>query len=283
MPPTPPPRTAKPWEAVSEPINEQVANVAEWASEAQKSADSAGAEAKKVEEFAGKSSGTMAGVIAKVGAAKVAMEQTLKMEKRIRKLRDVLWGRAEKAAEQEVPKILKEIKAAADIKAEAAAKKKAIKFEKAMKAKAKTESVKAAKVYMDVMAGAGKTAAQYAKIGDSLIGQSATLQMNAGFAQGSANQYMTIGDMAEAQKLMQQSRGDMNLAMSLNGAATGMYATANKITGQLGVYAGQAAMAAFHAQVMYDPKAVPPPPPLVLAQQGERHLKGSLLSRKRRP
>merc|ERR1719261_1609983 len=104
--------------------------------------------------------------------------------------------------------MLKEIKAAADKKAEADAKKKAILFEKAMKKKAKVESAKAAKVYMDVMAGAGKTAAEYAKIGDSLIGQSATLQMNAGLAQGSANQYITIGDLGEAQKLMQQSRSD---------------------------------------------------------------------------
>merc|ERR1719265_105536 len=97
-------------------------------------------------------------------------------------------------------------------KANAAAKKKAVIFEKKMKAKAKVESAKAAKVYMDVMAGAAKTSADYAKVGDSLIGQSATLQMNAGLAQGQANQFITIGDMAEAQKLMQQSRGDMNMA-----------------------------------------------------------------------
>merc|ERR1719498_2261710 len=140
--------------------------------------------------------------------------------------------KARKAAEQEVPKMLKEIMDKAQKKANAAAKKKAIVFEKKMKAKAKVESAKAAKVYMDVMAGAGKTAAQYAKIGDTLIGQSATLQMNAGLAQGSANQYISIGNMAEAQGLMQQSRSDMNLAMSLNGAATGMYNAANKITGQ---------------------------------------------------
>lgn len=257
------PKVAKPWESISAPISEQVAKVVEWVDVAKKSAGLAGAEAKKVKELAGKASGTMGGVIAHVGQTKVALDSVLGMEKRIRQLRDVLWQRAQKAAKQEVPKIMKEIRAAADKKAEAAAKKKAIVFEKAMKKKAKVESAKAAKVYTDVMAGAGKTAADYAKVGDSLIGQSATLQMNAGLAQGSANQYITIGDMPEAQKLMQQSRSDMNMALSLNGAATGMYDKANKITGQLGAYAGQAAMAAFHAQVMYDPKAVPPPPPLV--------------------
>lgn len=257
--------------------------VVEWASEAQAAADAAGKDAQLVEENAGKASGTMAGVIAQVGQAKVAMEETLAMEKRIEKLKDVLWDRAKKAALQEVPTMMKKIRAEADEKAEAAAKKRAVIFEKVMKKKAKTESAKAAKVYMDVMAGAGKTAAQYAKIGDTLIGQSATLQMNAGLAQGSANQYISIGNMAEAQGLMQQSRSDMNLAMSLNGAATGMYNAANKITGQLGVYAGQAAMAAYHAQVMYDPKAVPPPPPLVLAQKNKKvRTKGSLLSRAKR-
>jgi len=262
---------AKPWQSISEPINEQAAKVVEWAGEAVASANAAGADAKKVEEIAAKASGTMAGVIAQVGQAKVAMEETLAMEKRIHKLRDVLWVRARKAAEEEVEPVLKTLKAKADIKAEKAAKAKAIVFDKKMKAKAKVESAKAAKVYMDVLAGAAKNAAAYAKVGDSLIGQSATLQMNAGLAQGSANQYITIGDMAEGQKLLQASRGDMNLALSLNGAATGMYNTANKITGQLGVYAGQAGMAAFHAQVMYDPDAVPPPPPLVLAQQRRQH------------
>lgn len=269
--PPPPPIVAKDWQSAGEPIQEEAAKVVEWAVEARKSANDAGAEAIKVKEISGKASGTMAGVIAQVGQAKEAMERTLAMEKRIRALKDSLWQRAKKAALQEVPGILKEIKAKADKKAEAAAKKKAIIFGKAMKAKAKTESAKAAKVYMDVMAGAGKTAADYAKIGDTLIGQSATLQMNAGLAQGQANQYITIGDMSEAQKLIQQSRGDMNMALSLNGAATGAYNTANKITGQLGVYAGQAGMAAYHAQVMYDPDAVAPPPPLVLAQQQHKH------------
>jgi len=254
-------------------MQEQTAKVVEWASEAQKSADKAGAEAKKVEEMSTKAGGTMAAVMGKVGAAKEAMEETLAMEQKIHKLRDVLFQKARRAAEEEVPKMLKEIKAKADKKAESDAKKEAIVFEKAMKAKAKSESAKASKVYMDVLAGAAKTAAQYAKIGDTLIGQSATMQMNAGLAQGAANQYITIGDMAEGQKLLQQSRGDMDVALSLNGAATGMYDKSTQIGGQLGVYAGQAAMAGFHASVMYDPDALPPPPPLVLAQKRQRHLK----------
>jgi len=268
---------AKPWASVGEPILEQSAKVAEWATEARKNADEAGAEAKKVEEMSTKAGGTMASVMGKVGAAKEAMERTLEMEQKMNALRNALFQKARAAAEQEIPKIVGEIKAAADKKAESAARKKAKVFEKAMKAKANKESAKAAKVYTDVMNGAGKTAAQYAKLGDTLIGQSATMQMNAGLAQGAANQYITIGDMAEGQKLLQQSRGDMDVALSLNGQATGMYDKATQIGGQLGVFAGQAAMAAFHARVMYDPDAVPPPPPLVLAQRQQRHLKRSFL------
>jgi hypothetical protein len=260
-----------PWESVADPVSEQVASVVEWSTQANKSAKLAGAEAKKVEEMAKNAYGSLGQVMDNEGRAKAAMERTLKLEKHVHHLRDGLWKRAQETAELEVPKMLKEIREAADKKAEAAAKKKAIVFGKAMKVKAKTESAKAAKLYMDVMTGAGKTAAEYAKIGDTLVGQSATLQMNAGLAQGSANQYIYIGDMAEAQKLMQQSRSDMNLALSLNGAASGAYNNANKITGQLGVYAGQAAQAAYHAQTMYDPDAVAPPPSLVLAQQRQQH------------
>lgn len=275
-----------PWDSVSPAVSEQVAQVVEWTSEAKKSSSAAATEAKKTEEIATKATGTLGGVMAKVEQTKDALERTLSLEKRIHELKGFLWAEAEKAAEQEVPKMLKEIKAAAEKKADAEAKKKATLFEKAMKKKATTESAKAAKVYMDVMAGAGKTAAEYAKIGDTLVGQSATLQMNAGLAQGSANQYITIGQMAEAQKLMQQSRSDMDMALSLNGAAAGAYNAANKITGQLPVYAGQAVMAAYHARVMYDPKALPPPPPLVLAQQQEsshakKHGRGSLRKRSR--
>lgn len=257
---------ASPFDSVSAPVSEQVAKAVEWVAQAKKSASLAGAEALKVQEMATKSVGSIGGVTAKVGMAKADLEQTMAMEKRIRKLRDVLWGRAKEAALQEVPKILKEIKAAANKKAEAAAKKKATVFEKAMKAKAKVESAKASKAYMDVMAGAGKRAAEYTKVGDTLVGQSATMQINAGMAQGSANQYIQTGQMAEAQKLMQQSRGDMDMAISLNGAASGAYDQANKIVGQLPVYVAQAGVAAFHASLMYDPDALPPPPPLVLAQ-----------------
>lgn len=143
-------------------------------------------------------------------------------------------------------------------------------FEKAMKDKARTEGAKAAKVYTDFLDAAGKSAAEYTKNGDTLLRQSASMQQNAGMAQGNAGVYIRSGYMHEAQKLMQQSRFDMNAALRLNDQATKDYDKAWKITKNYGAYADEAAMAAFHAQSMYDPDAQPPPPRLVLAQQAHR-------------
>lgn len=260
----------KPWASVSEPMAEQAAKVVEWSERAQTSAEAAGAEAKKLEEIGNTAAGVLAQVMAREGQVKLAMEQTLTMERRIRAIRDDYWLRAKKAAGQELTKMLKELGAAADRKAKVDAEKKAKLFENAMKAKARTEGAKAAKVYTDFMNAAGKSAAEYTKNGDTLLRQSAAMQQNAATAQGNAGVYIRSGYMHEAQKLMQQSRFDMNAALSLNGQATKDYDTAWKITKNYGAYADEAAMAAFHAQSMYDPDAQPPPPRLVLAQQAHR-------------
>jgi len=271
------------WASVGEPMQEQVAKVAEWVDEAKQASGQAGADAQKVAEDAAKASGSMANVLAKVGSAKAAMNQAIRDEGKITALRDRVWQKAKAAAMGEIPKILPKLREQSKKKAEKKAKEKALLFGKQMKRKAKVESAKASEVYTDLMAGAGNSAADYAKLGDTLISQSAAMQMNAGMAQNQAGQYISIGDMGEAQKLLQQSRSQMNAALGLNSQAVGMYDQSNKITAQLPTYAGQAAMAAYHAQVMYDPEAQPPPPPLVLTQQRKRpRLEQSLLSRKGR-
>jgi len=271
------------WASVGEPMQEQVAKVAEWVDEAKQASGQAGADAQKVAEDAAKASGSMANVLAKVGSAKAAMNQAIRDEGKITALRDRVWQKAKAAAMGEIPKILPKLREQSKKKAEKKAKEKALLFGKQMKRKAKVESAKASEVYTDLMAGAGNSAADYAKLGDTLISQSAAIQMNAGMAQNQAGQYISIGDMGEAQKLLQQSRSQMNAALGLNSQAVGMYDKSNKITAQLPTYAGQAAMAAYHAQVMYDPEAQPPPPPLVLTQQRKRpRVEQSLLSRKHR-
>lgn len=267
----PPVPKVQKWESVSEPIQAQTSQVVEWATEAEAEAAKAGANAKKVQEAATKASGSMTGVFAEVGAAKTAMERALLEESKISRLRDRIWQKAKETALAEIPKILPDLQNKADTIAKEEARKKAKVFEKQMQNKARHESVKAAKVYTDQMKGAGKSAAEYAKLGDSLSTQAATMQMNAGMQQGQAGSYMRVGQMDEAQKLLQQSRGEMNMAVGLNAQAAKMYDTSSQIAAQLPAYAGQAAMAAYHAQVMYDPDAQPPPPPLVLAQRLRHH------------
>lgn len=280
--PLPAPARA-PWASVGEPIQEQVAKAVGWVDEAKQAAGTAGAEAEKVTEDADKASGSMANVLAKVGSAKAAMNQAIHDEGKITALRDQVWQKAKAAAMGEIPKILPKLREQSKTKAERKAKEEALLFGKQMKSKAKAESAKASQPYKDFMAGAGSSAADYAKLGDTLVSQSAVMQANAGMAQNQASQYIGTGDMAEAQKLLQQSRSQMNAALGLNSQAAGMYEQSNKITAQLPNYAGQAAMAAYHAQAMYDPQAQPPSPPLILTQQRKRpRAEQPLLSRKRR-
>lgn len=261
--PEKPPKKAKPWASVGDPIGEQVAKVVEWAKEAQTAAAKSAVDAAKVKDAGTKASGSMTNVLAEVGNAKAAMDQAVGTEKKISSLYNRIYKRAKDTAMQMVPGILKEMREKAQKEADKKAKIKAKLTEKKLKKKGHDEAAKASKIYMDQMAAAGKSAAEYAKLGDGLIAQSASAQMNAGLMAGQANGMVRLGNQAEAEKLFQQSRMDMNTALGLNAQATGMYNTANKITAQLPAYAGQAAAAGYHAQVMYDPEAVPPPPPLV--------------------
>lgn len=253
--------------AAGEPIQEQATHVVEWLHDAQQAADKAGAEALLSKEVATKAKGSLAGAIAEAGAAKAAMFKSESAERKISALRDQMWQKAKLAAKAEVRRLLPGLLKEAQKKADADAKKKAKLFEKAMKVKAKVASAKAAKVFTDHMAKAGKTAADYAAVGDDLVSQSANMQMSAGLSQGQANQYIRLGMMSDAQKYLQSSRSDMNVALGLNAQATGMYDTANKIAAQMPAYASQAAVAAYHARSMYDPDALPPPPALVLVQK----------------
>lgn len=255
----------------AERVQTQAAKVVEWAMEAESSAQKAKTEATKLKKTMKEAAGLTESVMAEVGNARMAMEDAIDDADKIHKLKAFLWEKAKKSAEDEIPKMMKEIKDKAKKTAEDDAEKQAKAFGMKMTAKAKAESVKAAKVYMDAMVGAGKTSTAYAKIADRLVAQSATAQMNAGLEQQQANQFLTIGDMSDAQRLMQQSQGNMNLAFGLNAQATGTYNTAIGLQNQLPAYATQAATAAYHAQVMYDPKAVPPPPPLVFMQHRKFH------------
>jgi len=258
-----PPAPVPKWASVSPAVNQQVVAVVTWATEAQAAAAKSQADAAKITIAGTKAGSSMTTVLAEVGNAKAAMYIAEANEKKMTLLYDRMFQKAKSAALAEVPAILLALRVPAQAEADKKARAKAKVFEKAMKAKGMAMSLKAAKVYTDQMTAAGKSAAAYAKLGDGLIGQSATAQVNAQLAAGGANAMMMTGQVGEAQKMYQTSRTDMNTALALNAQATKMYDTANTITVQMPTFAGQAAQASFHAQVMYDPKAVAPPPPLV--------------------
>jgi hypothetical protein len=234
--------------------------------------------ADEVKDLAQKATAQLPTVMADVGAAKEGMEQAIGMERKIRALRKTLWTHAKKAAEGEIPKLIQKLREKARVKAEKEARERAKAFKKDMEEKAQVEGSKAAKVYTDYMDASSKAATNYAKSGDSLVAQAAALQMKAGLEHNQANQFLKIGQMGEAQKLFQQSAGDINAAAKTMADSSNMYNQMIAITGQLPMYLGEAATASFHTRSMYDPDAVPPPPPVAFLQtRAQEHVKQSSL------
>jgi hypothetical protein len=167
------------------------------------------------------------------------------------------------AAQGMVPGLIEKLKKKAREKAKEEAQKEAKATEKKMKKDAKEAGAKAMVPYNEALSRAAATAAEYAKRGDAMTAQSASIQMDATMAQQQANQWLQLGDTAKAQGLMQQSRQMMNIATGLNAQAGAFYNNAQSIMGTLPAYTNEAGMAAYHAEVMLNPDAPPPPPPLV--------------------
>lgn len=235
----------------------------QWAAEANVSAMNAGENAQKVKEMAAKSSGSLSSAIASMGAAKEAMDRALILETNVKSLKDRLWQTAKASAEAQVSQSLQEIRAKVKKQAEQKARQQAGFFRKQMKAKGKIESAKASQAYKDLINSAGRSAAHFSSVGDALLSQSNNLHMNAASLQGVANQYLASGDMSNAQKNMQQSQNEIDVASNLRGQAIGVYDKATAIAANIPVYASQAVAAANHAQALYDLDVVAIPQSLV--------------------
>lgn len=133
--------------------------------------------------------------------------------------------------------------------------------------KSKLAAANAMKPFVDVQKRSAATAGAYAARGNQLAAQSAQEQMDAQVILNQANQFMSVGNNAQAQKLRQQGMQMMNQAASLSSTANGFFGTADQIMKTLPQYDAQAAAAAYHAEVMVNPDAPPPSAPLVLAQR----------------
>jgi len=255
--------TAPMWASIDAEAQDQSAKVAEWAEATAKSAKNTEFDAISVEKIANKAEASVPAAIAKAELAKEASLKAYQDEEGVRKVRDTVLDLARDTAFEVIPEVLGEMKEQdrAEAKTEALSKAKILKGK--MLDEAPKAAAAAAKPYEDAMKRAAATAAAWSTRGDGLSGQSSSMQMQSQLSLQQANSFASVGNQAEAQKMMQQAQLQMNMAMGLNAQATKFYATAKSIMDTLGGYMGEAAAAAYHAQVMLDPDAPPPSPPIV--------------------
>lgn len=270
--PGPAPGPMTPWESVKEPSPDLSAKLTEWAQDANSSAAAAEDDASKVEDMAEKAGNQMAAAMATVEKAREAAEDAHQDELKVRAMRDNALFLAREAAFTMIKPTVKTVMKEARKKAKKVAVEKGKKLKQSMLKQVPEASAKAMQPYKDAMNRAAAMATDYSNSGNDLTSQSASLQMQAQVAGGSANQYIAVGDVPKGQKLMQQSQMLMKLATGLNSQASKFFNTAESITGTLGAYAKEAEAAAYHATLMLNPDAPPPPPPLVLAQEEEGHV-----------
>jgi len=197
-------------------------------------------------------------------AAREAFEIQLATEK----LRDEIKEAAEEAAESVVKPTLREIRNKAEKRMKAEGKKEADLVAKKIKEDAPKAGVAAAKPWEDAMVRAQKVAIQYIKAGDGLSSASIGLKGQAKLISDGANLMSSLGNVGQSAKDLVNAYTTMDLAKSLHGAATGMYNKANGIVSTLKDYITEARMAAWHAERMIDPEALPPPVQLPLPDPG---------------
>lgn len=256
------------WQSINDPVPEDAAKAADMAKKAEAHAKEVVKMAKAVKDLKSLAQKAAPGSIE---AAQNAREQSIAAlnalditasfkDAALQLARDMAHEVVEPTLDSMIKEARKEAKAKAEIVANQIAKE--------MVPKSKAAAAAAMKPYMETETRAAGYATQYATKGDMLAGKSAQVQMDAQMVFNEANQWMSLGDNAKAEKLRQQAFGMMNLAMGFSGTANRFYGAAADIMKHVdkGEYVNMAKQAAYHAEVMINPDAPPPPPPLVLAQ-----------------
>eukprot|EP00929_Paragymnodinium_shiwhaense_P007736 TRINITY_DN11164_c0_g1_i1.p1 TRINITY_DN11164_c0_g1~~TRINITY_DN11164_c0_g1_i1.p1 ORF type:complete len:475 (-),score=149.52 TRINITY_DN11164_c0_g1_i1:215-1639(-) len=252
-----------PWLSVSPAATKASADIINAAKEAQKEADVARAAFLKINEVASSAAGGLSAAAEAAAKAKTAAEEAAGAEARVHAILVGLRRRAKEAAVDAIPAIMSQMRTAAESKAKAAAFEAAAATERKMKEDAPHAGDAARKPWDEAMIRAGQTATAYLKAGDELASQSRELQTAAQAAQSQASQYMRLGYLKKAQELAVQARNMMDHAIALNEEANADYGKLSAITRTLPYYTDAAGAASYHAQVMVDPNALPPPPSLV--------------------
>jgi len=251
------------WSSIADPAPEMGARATDDATKAEEAAKKARAAADFVIKVADKTSSSVPVAIKNVDATKDGASAAHDAEEEVHKMRDEVAKAAREAAFEMIEGTLKDLRKQqhAEVKKEAV--KKAKKLKEKMLKEAPKAAAAAAKVYADTAKRAAATAAEYARRGDALSAKSVNVQMEAQMLLGQSNTWITLGDNAKAEKLLQQSHMLMNEAVGLAGAANSNYGQAQSIMKTMPDYVAEADAAGYNAEVMLNPDAPPPPPPLV--------------------
>lgn len=251
------------WSVVADPAPEMGARATE-------EATAAAAAAKKAKEASAFATDVMEKSSASVPVAIKNVDLTLEQastahdaEEDTNTLLEEVRKAAHEAAFEEIEDNLKEVRKQAHAEVKKEAVKKAKKLKEKMLKEAPKAAAAAAKVYEEAGKRAAATAAEYAKRGDAVSAKSVNVQMEAQMLLGQSNTWITLGDNAKAEKLLQQSHQMMNEAVGLAATANGFYGQAQAIMKTMPDYMAEAAAAGYNAEVMLNPDAPPPPPPLV--------------------
>jgi len=232
----------------------------EWAEDAKKKAEESAEDVKAINKLADKSADALPLAINSANQAAQAAQDAHDAEGKVAYMLGEMRKEAKKEALALVPEVLKEMQGAARAQAKSEGQAKAAVLKSEMMGQVAAAGADAMKPYHEAMNRAAATSAKYGSAGDAAVGQSLALQMQAQALQDQARMWNIHGDTSKAQKLMQQSRKLMNVAGSLNSAANGYYGTMMSVGGTLGAYEVQAGQAAWHAERMLNPDAVPPAP-----------------------
>jgi len=253
-----------PWESVlrkdAKSLNDHADKLATMAEEELNLARTAEESVKKTLE---RNKAAIPQLLASVAEAAKAARKAFAAQKATEKIRDEVLEATHQQAKDVLEDTMRDEKIKAHVQAKKQAEEKAENLFKDMQSQAPIAAAAAMKPYNDAFARAAGISGQYQKRGDELGLESVGLQMKANMLLNQSNQWMILGQVAKAQSVLREAHETMNLAASLSAQANTLYNTAKSIMDTLGGYATEASQAAYHAEVMLNPDAPPPAPPLI--------------------
>jgi len=265
-PGAPAPAAVPAWDSVGESALAQSAMVVQWAQDAQKAADEAATAAHETVNAATGAGAALVSSYKAANDARVAAKSATQAERRVHAILEAMKGRAYDAAMSAVNDTMKEMAAFETERAKVEAAEAARLAQEDMEIKAPQAGEQAMIPYNTEMKSQADLSNEYLARGDELSTKAASLQLTAGSKQQEANNYIALGSTKQAQDSMMMAQQMLHDSVTLNRQANQFYKNAQSITDGLSYWSSAAQSAAYHAEVMVNPDAPPPSPPIVLAQ-----------------